>query len=107
MYYSVLDGILFIEGPHPQARPIRDISVKIHGFAGQAQLKTLDHVKKQMLPKIAKLGGNCLIDFKYGQKSTFWTALVSLDDVSWYSSGTVAWLPPEVTQALIMKKLGL
>ena len=107
MYYSILDGILFIEGPHPQARLIQEISVKIHGLASQAQLKTLDHVKKKMLPRIKALGGNCIVDFKYGQKSTLWTTLVGVDDVSWYGSGTVARLTRDVVQELVMKKLGM
>jgi hypothetical protein len=43
-------------------------------------------------------GGNSVIDFKYGQRSTFWKSLLGMDDVMWYGSGKVARINPTEIQ---------
>lgn len=95
MYYSQFDGIYFVEGSLPDAEVIREISTSINEFFGQSQLKSLDDVKRKMVNAVRALGGNAIVEFKYGQKSSFWQSLLGLDDVSWYASGKIARINPE------------
>ncbi len=93
MYAAILDGIAFIEGAHPQATPIRELKVTLNGVFTQAQLKNLDDVKRQMAQAVREASGNCVINFKYGQRTTFWGTLFGLDNVHWYGSGVIARIP--------------
>jgi len=99
MYYSVLDNILFIESTHPQARSIQRVDVNIRGAFSQAQLKGLDDVKRKMIPLALKMGGNCIIEFKYGQRTN--SGFFSIDNVSWYGNGIVAVLPVTIIEKMI------
>ena len=90
MIRTTFDGILFIEGECKEAQQIKPVSVRIHGFFSQAQLKSLDDVKKDMALLAREAGGNTIIRFTYGQRSTFWTTLLGIDDVSWYGEGIIA-----------------
>ena len=97
MYQSEYQGVLFIEGTPDEFEALGPVQVSIDGFGlTQAQLMTLDDVKDLMLSKVRELGGNAVVDFKYGQKSVgFWKSLMSLDDVAWYGTGTIAKIPEE------------
>lgn len=88
MYWAEYKGILFIEGPVPTARSLRAIDTKYDGFG--SQLKSLDTIKDQMVARVVAAGGNAVIDFRYGQKSTFWRSLISVDEVFWWAAGTIA-----------------
>ena len=90
MYVSKYDGIYFIEGEIDNARTIKSVAIELNGVFSQTQLKTLDDVKKQMVSMAKKYNANAIIDFKYGQKSSFWKSIFSLDDVQWYGSGVIA-----------------
>lgn len=90
MYSSNYKGVLFIEGIPENCTILQDISTEINDIFGQSQLKSLDDVKDKMLQIAVKLGGNAVVDFKYGQKSNFWKSLFAVDDVSWYATGKVA-----------------
>ncbi len=94
MYSSNYNGVYFVEGVPPSAQVIREINTEINEFFGQSQLKNLDHVKQLMVKAVAAAGGNAVIDFKYGQKSSFWKSLLGLDDVLWYASGKIAVIDP-------------
>ena len=50
----------------------------------------MDDVKKKMAALAKEAGGNAVVQFKYGQRSTIWTALFGLDDVGWYGDGIIA-----------------
>ncbi len=89
MYQSELEGVLFIEGQPEGVRSIGHVEVKLNGAFSQAQLKSLEDVKRELIKKVRAKNGNCLINFKYGQRTSFWTTLISLDDVGWYGSGDV------------------
>lgn len=93
MFTTTTDGVMFVEGEIPGCRQIKPISVKIHGAFSQAQLKSLDDVKKKMASIAKQHGGNAVVQFKYGQRSTFWTTLLGIDDVSWYGDGIIALAP--------------
>ena len=90
MYRSEYKGVLFFEGTPENCTIIRNISTEINEFFGQSQLKSLDDVKDRMIEIVKSSGGNAVVDFKYGQKSTFWKSLFGMDDVMWYASGKIA-----------------
>jgi hypothetical protein len=92
VYKSELGGVLFVEGQPDGLRSIGRVEVKLNGAFSQAQLKSLDDVKRELAKKVRAKNGNCLINFKYGQRTSFWTTLISLDDVGWYGSGDVVFI---------------
>lgn len=96
MYYDCYKGIYFIEG-HPAGRTIKPISTRLDGiWFSESQLKSLDDVKDAMIKAVKNAGGNAVIDFKYCQKTSFWRSLLSIDDVRWEASGTIAKIDPRV-----------
>ena len=90
MHWSEFNGILFIEETVPEAKIIEPVQVKIHGVFSQAQLKNLDDVKRKMVSLALSKNGNAIVNFQYGQQSTFWTTVIGIDDVNWYGSGFIA-----------------
>lgn len=95
MYSAEYKGIYFVEGIPKSARIIREISTEINQFFGQNQLKSLDDVKARMVDAVKTSGGNAVVDFKYGQKSSFWKSLIAMDDVHWFASGKIAAINPD------------
>jgi len=104
MHYSIIDGVIFIEGSHPQARLIKDIEVKIRCCFSQTHLESLNEVKKRIAIEVRKLKGNCVINFEHGQKSTFPITFMGMDTIMWFGRGTVAVLPENVACELIAEK---
>jgi len=96
MYYAEFQGVYFIEGSPPEAAAIAPISTELNGFFSQNQLKSLDDIKTRMCSEVRGKNGNCVIDFKYGQRSTFWKSLFGMDNVLWHASGTIARIDPAV-----------
>ena len=90
MHWSEFEGVFFVEGTFPNAKVICCVDHKIHGLFSQAQLKNLSDVKRKLSRMVKERGGNALLNFKYGQKSSFWTTLVGVDNVNWYGEGDVA-----------------
>lgn len=104
-YTTVYNGIIFIEGREPSAKIISSVEYKKR-FSYNSQIKTLDCVKEQLSEKAIELGGNAVVEFKYGQKSAGWfrASLLALDDdVKWYGSGYVAVLPPDLANDILKK----
>ena len=97
-YWAEFNGVYFIEGQMPGASILRSIDTKHDGIFSPSQLKSLDTLKETMAYQVLSAGGNAVIDFKYGQRSTFWRSLLSLDDVYWFASGKIAKVdtPPEL-----------
>lgn len=95
MYVSVFDGIVFIEGRHPSAKLLRPVVARVDGFF--AQLRSLDDVKLGLAAQVKRSGGNCLVDFTYGQKSSFF----SWDHVKWTGGGVAAFVTTEVIRELL------
>ena len=94
MYLAEFKGIYFIEGTPKEARYIEPISGELNGAFSQSQLKSLDDLKEKMREVVLRRGGNCVIDFEYGQRSRFWKGLFGLDSVYWYGSGGIAKIDP-------------
>ncbi len=103
VHASIYNGIVFIEGDEPSAKLLGEVNyTSYHSF--NSQLKTLDSVKEMLSKKTLELGGNAVVNFKYGQKSygllkslIFWLD----DNVKWYGSGTAAILTDEKLNAII------
>ena len=105
-YTFIYKGIIFVEGFEPSAEILMDIEYK-KLFSFNAQVRTLDCVKDQLVEQTIALGGNAVINFKYGQKSSGWfkSSLFSLDDnIKWYGSGTAA-IIPEFVKNKILERL--
>ena len=96
-YTSVHKGVVFIEGNEPDARIIGKVEYKKDGLYNQ-QLKNLDCVKEQLADKTISMGGNAVMAFEYGQKSTNWLRSMCLrldDNINWYGSGIAIALSQE------------
>lgn len=100
MFVSELEGILFVEGDVPGGQVLGPLKVTLDGYFVDAQLKSLDDVKKQIVSKVTQAGGNALLQFKYGQRSasSWWS--FSRDNVLWYGEGVIALLPDKVFEGL-------
>ena len=105
-YMSIYKGIIFIEGEELTAKWLGEIEYK-KNFSFGSQLKTIDCVKDQLAEKTTALGGNAVVNFKYGQKSSGWfkSSLFALDDnIKWYGSGVAALLPDYRYKEIIESK---
>lgn len=94
MYLAEYKGVFFIEGLPAEARQIAPINTELNGAFTQSQLRTLDDLKDRMREQVLRAGGNCVTDFKYGQRSTFWKSLCGLDAVFWYGTGNISQIDP-------------
>jgi hypothetical protein len=94
MYWAEYRGVYFVEGDVTNAIPHGPIDTKHDGAWSQSQLKSLDTLKAAMAEAAKRVGCNAVINFCYGQKNTFWRSLLSIDDVWWHASGTIAQIDP-------------
>lgn len=83
-YKTVFNGVIFIEGSEPDIIPERTLNYE-YGSIG-SQLKNLNDVKANLSEQAKFYDCNCIMNFKYGQKSSW----ISFDDVKWYGSGDAA-----------------
>ncbi|MEO8396558.1 MAG: hypothetical protein ABI700_26425 [Chloroflexota bacterium] len=97
MYATVLDGIIFIEGSYPASKKFQKIETSIKSFS--AQLKSLKDVKTKMVVIAKETGANAIINFEYGQKSSFWSS--GGDSVYWYGKGEAVLLSKQQYQEII------
>lgn len=95
-YPTVYNGVIFIETPFAEGQVVSSVSVDL-SFKFGAQLKTLNDVKEAMALKAAKLGCNCVSEFKYGQKSRW----LAIDDVAFFGNGVAMKISPETYQNII------
>ncbi|MCF7930797.1 MAG: hypothetical protein K9L02_04765 [Acholeplasmataceae bacterium] len=84
-YKTVYKDILFVEGRDIVANIIQEINVDL-SFKFGAQLKSLRDVKDLMVLKANEQHCNCIVDFKYGQKSRW----LAIDDVAFWGRGFLA-----------------
>lgn len=104
-YTFIYKGIIFIEGLEQTAKILGKVEYK-KLFSFNAQVQTLDCVKDQLVEQTIALGGNAVIDFKYGQKSSGWfkSSLFSLDDnIKWYGNGLAVILSEETINKILEK----
>ncbi len=96
MYSAEYQGVFFVEGAPAGAQRLAPVSTELNGLFSHNQLKSLDDLKSRLCVLVRERGGNAVVDFKYGQRSTFWKGLLGMDDVHWYASGTIAQIDPAV-----------
>ncbi len=89
MYMSQFEGITYVEGTPSGVQIIQPVSVELNHMFRQNQLKSLDDVKRQMNKLAREAGGNCIVEFKYGQKSSFWKSMFGMDDILWFGTGFI------------------
>ena len=102
-YTSIYKGIIFIEGEEPSAKILGQVEYK-KLFSFNSHIQTLDCVKDQLIEQTIALGGNAIINFKYGQKSSSWftSSLFSLDDnIKWYGNGLAAIISEETKNKIL------
>lgn len=97
-YTTLYDNIVFIEGNNKEASILGDVKCDL-SFKVGAQLKNLNDVKRDMAIKVKALGGNCILNFTYGQKSRW----LAIDDVAFYGNGKAAILPHNIYEELLNK----
>ena len=94
-YTTVFEEVVFVEGNNEKAERKVNIDVNLGGIG--AQLKSLKDVKSSLAMQAKQNGCNCVLDFKYGQK----TALFAFDDVKFYGNGVASQLPgPEYAKII-------
>ena len=98
-YTTVYKDIVFIEGDHPKAKRNQFVETSLNGIG--AQFKTLNDVKDELVESAKINGCNCILDFRYGQKQSWWT---SFDFVKYYGSGVCAILPKDTYKEILEKK---
>jgi len=98
-YTTVYNGIVFIEGENKEAQIIKKVKSDL-SFKIGAQLKSLNNVKDDLVQKVKSSNGNCLLNFKYGQKSRW----LAIDDVAFWGEGNSALLPDEEYQKILKEK---
>lgn len=86
---SQFEGITYVEGMPSEVQIIQPVSVELNHMFQQNQLKSLDDVKREMNKLAREAGGNCIVEFKYGQKSSFWKSMFGMDDILWFGSGFI------------------
>lgn len=96
MYITAYKNFIFIEGVFPEAKILDHISVTIKGAFVNTQFKTLNNIKDKLISKAYGTPANAIVQFKYGQKSTFLGSLMNRDDLVWYGEGDLAVLPLEL-----------
>jgi len=89
-YVSIFEGIIFVEGDAPEARYISEVKVDL-SFKLGAHMKNLNDVKHGLAENCKTFGGNCVCQFKYGQKSRW----LAIDDVAYFGSGVACLLSAE------------
>jgi hypothetical protein len=98
-YTTVYNDVVFIEGNDPDARVIGNVSSDL-SFKIGAQLKNLNDIKKELSEKVKYAGGNCVVDFKYGQKHR----IIAIDDIAFWGSGKASLLPDETYNKIVRDK---
>ena len=102
-YKSVYNDVIFIEGNSEFVKSLGQVEYKKDKLYNN-QLQNIDNVKEQLSRKAKELGGNAIINFKYGQKSTTWfrSMLLAFDDnVNWFGNGEVVVLDDAAYQEIL------
>lgn len=94
-YKTLYDNIIFIEGSDNRVS-IKGTVTYTYGSFG-SQLKGLNSVKASLANQAKSKKCNCIVDFKYGQKSSWF----SLDDTKWFGNGKCGVLSEEDYIAII------
>jgi hypothetical protein len=105
MIITKLNDFYFFEGSVSGAKIIRHYTCKLDGFFKQTQLNSLETLQHKIVNELKNEQVNIIINFKYGQKSSFWRSLISLDDVFWYAEGDLIYLNETELEGLFKKEV--
>lgn len=94
-YKTMYNDVIFIEGADNRVNVKGNVKYKFGSFG--SQLKGLDSVKDSLANQAKSQGCNCIIEFKYGQKASWF----SLDDTKWYGEGKCGILSDEDYNSMI------
>ena len=97
-YVSFFEDILFVEGNVTGANMLGSVQVDL-SFKIGAHFKNLNDVKLDLVRQCRQFGGNCVCQFKYGQKSRW----LAIDDVAFFGSGMACFVSPEDYNAAVEK----
>ena len=87
-FTTIFEDVVFVEGDFPGA--VRDNTVKSDlRFDIGAQLKSLKDIKHNLAKQAKKKAMNAVLDFEYGQKSSFF----AWDNVGFWGKGVLATIP--------------
>jgi len=97
-YVSLFDNIVFVEGAAEEARMLAPVKVDL-SFKIGAHFKNLNDVKLSLAEQCRNSGGNCVCNFKYGQKSRW----LAIDDVAYFGDGSACVLSEDDYRLAIEK----
>ena len=96
------NGVYFTESELDFVENVRTINHKIDGIFGDAMLKNLSDLKKDMANLALSIDCNLIHSFKYRQKSELsLRALFGTDDVYWEGAGICAKICPEKIEEML------
>jgi hypothetical protein len=105
MIITKVNDFYFFEGNINNAKIVRHYTYKLDGFFEQAQLSSLETLQVRIANELKNDQANMMINFKYGQKSSFWRSFISLDDVFWYAEGDLVYLDDIALEELLRKDI--
>jgi hypothetical protein len=84
MYGTFMGGVFFTEHPAPEVPRLGRVDTEI-----SRQNADLNAVKAALAEQVARLGGNALVGFRYGQRAHRGMELLAFkwDTESWYGEG--------------------
>ncbi len=99
MHWTEHRSVYFVEGTPSGSKRGQAISTELNDFFAQNHLKNLDDLKDRMAQQAVASGYNAVIEFKYGQRSSFWKSIMGMDNILWFGSGVLATIDPAELKA--------
>jgi hypothetical protein len=96
------DGVYFTESKVDFAEDVKHLNHKLDGILGEAMLKNLSDLKKEMASLASSLDCNLIHSFKYRQKQQIsFRSIFGTDDTYWEGAGICAKVNEGKIQELI------
>ena len=97
------DGVYFTESEVDFAEDVKHLNHKLDGILGEAMLKNLSDLKKEMASLASSLDCNLIHSFKYRQKQQIsFRSIFGTDDTYWEGAGICA----KISSAKINEMMG-
>ena len=98
------DGVYFTESEVDFAEDVKHLNHKLDGILGEAMLKNLSDLKKEMASLASSLDCNLIHSFKYRQKQQIsFRSIFGTDDTYWEGAGICA----KVNEGKIQELIGV
>ena len=96
------DGVYFTESEVDFAEDVKHLNHKLDGILGEAMLKNLSDLKKEMASLASSIDCNLIHSFKYRQKQQIsFRSIFGTDDTYWEGAGICEKVNEEKIQELI------